>query len=131
MPKELRRTTVPPPVREWVQREAGASVVKAKRLAGASSTSIHGLTLSDGTRLVLAMAAAVMVVRQAGPDGKAAAFREAKDQLKSAADSCAARDVPAGAARAYRRVVSCISGEAGTLGARLWALWQRVAPWVK
>ncbi|QJW95641.1 hypothetical protein [Frigoriglobus tundricola] len=34
-------------------------------------------------------------------------------------------------ARAYRRVVACVAGEAGTLAARLWAVWQRVAPWVK
>src|SRR5712692_751936 len=53
LPVELRRTTVPAPVRDWVRRETGAAVVKAKRLAGASSTSIHGLYLSDGTRLVL------------------------------------------------------------------------------
>ena len=51
LPKELRRTTVPPQVRDWVRRETGATVVKAKRLAGASSTAIHGLSLSDGTRL--------------------------------------------------------------------------------
>ena len=53
MPKELRRTTVPPQVRDWVTRETGATVVKATRLAGASSTAIHRLTLSDGRRLVL------------------------------------------------------------------------------
>lgn len=53
LPKELRRTTVPPQVRDWVTRETGAMVVKAKRLPGASSTAIHGLSLSDGTRLVL------------------------------------------------------------------------------
>jgi aminoglycoside phosphotransferase (APT) family kinase protein len=53
LPRELRRTTVPPRVREWVTRETGATVVRAKRLPGASSTSIHGLYLSDGTRLVL------------------------------------------------------------------------------
>jgi Ser/Thr protein kinase RdoA (MazF antagonist) len=53
LPKELRRTTVPQQVRDWVARETGAAVVRAKRLAGASSTAIHGLTLSDGRRLVL------------------------------------------------------------------------------
>jgi Ser/Thr protein kinase RdoA (MazF antagonist) len=53
LPAELRRTTVPAHVREWVAHETGATVVKAKRLPGASSTSIHGLHLSDGTRLVL------------------------------------------------------------------------------
>jgi aminoglycoside phosphotransferase (APT) family kinase protein len=53
LPKELRRTTVPPQVRDWVTRQTGASVVKVKRLPGASSTSIHGLSLSDGSRVVL------------------------------------------------------------------------------
>ena len=85
----------------------------------------------DGTRLILAMAEAVIMVRQAGPDGKSAAFKEAKEHLKTAAAACAPKDVPAGAPRAYRRVVSCVAGEAGTLTAKLWAIWQRVAPWVK
>jgi aminoglycoside phosphotransferase (APT) family kinase protein len=53
LPRELRRTTVPPQVRDWVARETGATVVTAKRLTGASSTSIHGLALSDGSRVVL------------------------------------------------------------------------------
>jgi Phosphotransferase enzyme family len=53
LPIELRRTTVPPLVRAWVTRETRATIVRAKRLPGASSTSVHGLNLSDGTRLVL------------------------------------------------------------------------------
>jgi cellulose synthase operon protein C len=89
------------------------------------------VTVPDGTRLVLAMAEAVLMVRRSGPGGKAAAFKEAKVHLKTAAQSCGARDVPAGAGRAYRRVVSCVAGAAGTFGARLWAMWQRLAPWVK
>lgn len=92
---------------------------------------VDTLGVSDGTRLVLALAEAVLLVRRAGPGGRSAAFREAKEHLKTASGSCAASDVPAGAARAYRRVVSCISGAAGTLGAKLWAVWQRLAPWVK
>ena len=92
---------------------------------------IDSILASDGTRLVLSMAEAVLMVCQAGPGGKSAAFREAKEHLKAAAGACVGKDVPAGAARAYRRVVSCIAGEAGTMGAKLWALWQRVAPWVK
>lgn len=99
--------------------------------AAAHAARIDTVTVSDGTRLVLALAEAVLMVRQAGPGAKGAAFREAKGHLRAAAGSCAAGDVPAGAARAYRRVVSCISGAAGTLGAKLWAVWQRVAPWVK
>lgn len=53
LPVELRRTTVPTHVREWVRRETGAAVVKTKRLPGASSTAVHGLYLADGRRLVL------------------------------------------------------------------------------
>ena len=53
LPKELRRTTVPTAVREWVRRATGATVVRVRRLPGASSTAIHGLYLSDGKRLVL------------------------------------------------------------------------------
>jgi aminoglycoside phosphotransferase (APT) family kinase protein len=44
---------VPPQVRDWVTRETGLTITRVKRLAGASSTSIHCLYFSDGTRLVL------------------------------------------------------------------------------
>jgi aminoglycoside phosphotransferase (APT) family kinase protein len=40
-------------VREWVARETGATILKTRRLPGASSTAVHGLHLSDGRRLVL------------------------------------------------------------------------------
>jgi RimJ/RimL family protein N-acetyltransferase/aminoglycoside phosphotransferase (APT) family kinase protein len=53
LPVELRRPTVPPSVRSWVASRAGARVVRTRRLAGASSTAVHGLYLSDGRRLVL------------------------------------------------------------------------------
>ncbi|MBY0458180.1 MAG: hypothetical protein K2V38_12630, partial [Gemmataceae bacterium] len=92
---------------------------------------VDTVTVSDGTRLVLGMAQAVLLVKQAGPDAKTGAFKEAKDVLRVAAAACAPKDVPAGAARAYRRVVSCVAGEAGALTAKLWAVWQRLAPWVK
>jgi tetratricopeptide (TPR) repeat protein len=92
---------------------------------------VDAVAIPDGTRLVLALAEAAVMVKQAGPGGKAAAFAEAKAHLKTAAGSCAAKDVPAGAARAYRKVAARIAADAGTLGARVWALWQRLAPWVK
>jgi Ser/Thr protein kinase RdoA (MazF antagonist) len=44
---------VPPGVRAWIARETGATVVRTRRLAGASSTAVHGVTLSDGARVVL------------------------------------------------------------------------------
>src|SRR5262245_30160384 len=53
LPPELRRTTVPPAVRAWVERHTGVRVVRVRRLAGASSTAVHGLYAADGTRLVL------------------------------------------------------------------------------
>ena len=48
-----------------------------------------------------------------------------------AALSATGGSVPFGAGRAYRKVVSRIVADAGTLAAKLWALWQRVAPWVR
>ncbi len=99
--------------------------------ASTHTAKIDAVTVSDSTRLILAMAQAVVMVKQAGPDGKAAAFKEAKETLRVAADACAAKDVPAGAARAYRRVAAGVAGEAGALTAKLWAVWQRIAPWVK
>jgi tetratricopeptide (TPR) repeat protein len=115
--------------RVWLALDLALSGQPAE--AATHTTKVDTVTASDGTRLILAMAEAVMMVRSAGPDGKAAAFSEAKENLKAASAACAAADVPAGAARVYRRVVSCISGEASGFGATLWALWQRVAPWVK
>jgi Phosphotransferase enzyme family len=53
LPAELRRTTVPPAVRAWVERNAGVRIARVRRLAGASSTAVHGLYTTDGTRLVL------------------------------------------------------------------------------
>jgi aminoglycoside phosphotransferase (APT) family kinase protein len=53
LPPELRRTTVPPAVRAWVERNSGVRIARVRRLAGASSTAVHGLYTTDGTRLVL------------------------------------------------------------------------------
>jgi len=53
LPPELRRTTVPPPVRAWIGRETGSPVASVRRLAGASSTAVHRVGLVDGRRLVL------------------------------------------------------------------------------
>jgi hypothetical protein len=115
--------------RAWLSLDLALSGQPSE--ASAHGAKIDTVTASDGTRLILAMAEAVVMVRQAGPGGKSGAFREAKEHLKTAAAACTSKDVPAGAARAFRRVVSCVAGEAGTLTARLWAVWQRVAPWVK
>jgi aminoglycoside phosphotransferase (APT) family kinase protein len=53
LPAELRRTAVPAEVRIWVERHAGAGIVKVRRLPGASSTAVHGLWFDNRARLVL------------------------------------------------------------------------------
>lgn len=53
LPPELRRTTVPPAVRAWVEAHAGRRIERVRRLPGASSTAVHGVWFDDGTRLVL------------------------------------------------------------------------------
>jgi len=92
---------------------------------------IDSVSVGDGERLILAMAEAAIMVPRAGPAGKSAAFSEAKDHLRVASHSCATRDVPVGAGRAYRKVVTRLANDASSLSANLWAIWQRVAPWVK
>ncbi len=99
--------------------------------AGAQLGRVEAAALPPGTRLVHVLTEAVLMVTRAGPGGKSAAFAEAREHVKTTANSVPSRDVPAGANRAYRRVVTRLASEAGTLNARLWALWQRVAPWVK
>jgi cellulose synthase operon protein C len=99
--------------------------------AAALATRVDTVTVPEGTRLVLAMAEAVLMVGRAGPAGKSAALVEAKEHLRSAAGACGPRGFPAGAGRAYRRVVKKLASDAGTLGARLWAFWQRLRPWVR
>ena len=53
LPAELRRTTVPGPVREWIWRIMGSAVVRVLRLPGASSTAVHRVDLADAGRIVL------------------------------------------------------------------------------
>src|SRR6478672_6894872 len=53
LPVELRRTTVPESVRAWIEAATGAAVERVRRLPGASSAAVHGVWLSDRTRLVL------------------------------------------------------------------------------
>jgi hypothetical protein len=99
--------------------------------AAAQGSKIDTVTVPETTRLILAMAEALLMVVRAGPGAKAAAFAEAKDHLRSAAGACAPRRFPPGAGRAYQRVVAKLAVEAGTLTAKAWALWQRFMPWVK
>lgn len=53
LPVELRRVTVSPASRAWVAAETGATVLRARRLPGASSSAVHRLDLSDGRTVVL------------------------------------------------------------------------------
>lgn len=53
LPTELRRTTVPACVREWVERQVRAGIVRVRRLPGASSTAVHAIYFDDNRRLVL------------------------------------------------------------------------------
>jgi aminoglycoside phosphotransferase (APT) family kinase protein len=53
LPVELRRTSVPEQVRDWVRRVTGSTVVRVARLPGASSAAVHRLDLADGDKVVL------------------------------------------------------------------------------
>src|SRR4051812_3796529 len=53
LPVELRRTTVPPPVRAWVRSQFGSDVVSSRRLPGASTSAVHRLWLADERTVVL------------------------------------------------------------------------------
>ena len=99
--------------------------------AAAQISRVDSVTIPDGTRLILAMAEAVVMVATAGPGGKVAALAEAKDHLRSASAACTAGGTPPGAGRAYRKVVRKLTAATGTLAARAWGLWQRVSSWVK
>ena len=51
--------------------------------------------------------------------------------MKSAAAAFGPRTFPAGAGRAYRKVVKKLAADTGTVAAKVWALSQRWFPWVK
>lgn len=87
---------------------------------------IDTVGLDDGTRLLVAMASAAVRVSR-----DPSAFSDAKEDLRTAAGSCSAGDVPPGAGRWYRKILDRISADAGTLGAKGWAVWQRIRPWIK
>jgi hypothetical protein len=77
------------------------------------------------------MTESVLMVARAGPAGKSVAFAEAKDHLRTAAGACASRGFPKGSGRAYQKVVRKLAAEVCTINAKLWAIWQRLVPWVK
>jgi hypothetical protein len=115
--------------RAWLALDLALSGQAAE--ASAQIARVDGTLPPPGTRLVVAMAEAAVMVQQAGPGGKAAAFAEAKEHLRTAAGACPSKDVPTGAKRAYRKLVARLAADAGMLGAKAWAIWQRVRPWVR
>ena len=91
---------------------------------------IDSIGLPDGTRLAMVIADSLVMVQSAGTEGKKAAFNEAKERIKIAADTCAARDVPPGLPRWYKKAVARLAADAG-LFAKAWVWWQQLHPWVK
>ena len=79
-------------------------------------------------RVVYQLAEVLLTVQRAAD--KPAAFAEAKKDLRVAADSCAVKERLVGTAAAYRRVVARLAADVGGVSARLWALAQRVRPWL-
>lgn len=92
---------------------------------------IDRIGLPDGTRLLVALAEALVMVQHAGPDAKAAAFAEAREHLRTAAGSCDIADQPLGLARWYRRVVTRLAMDSGLITAKIWAFWQKFRPWIR
>ena len=118
-----------PDFRAWLA--LSAAVEGRTEEAAAQLRAVDQLGQTDGLKLLLAMAEALVMVQQAGPAGKRQAFADAKEHLHTAADACAAKDVPPGAARWYHKVTERLASDAGTLPAKIWAWWQRALPWVK
>ena len=92
-------------------------------------TAVDRIGQPDWVKLLLVMASTLVAVQQAGAKG--AAFAEGRENLKAAAGACEPADVPPGATRWWRAVADQLAADAGTIAARLWALRQRVGPWVK
>ena len=86
---------------------------------------------SDDVKLLLAMAQALLEVGTAQSNRKGEAFAEAREDLRAAADACAPSDTAPGTARWFRRVADELARRTGTVRARLWALRQRLQPWVR
>jgi hypothetical protein len=113
-----------PPAEFRAWRAVFAAVAGRTDDAAEQSKAVDRVGQPDGVRLLLAMADALVAVQRGGP------FAEARDNLRAAADACAAADVPPGAGRWWRKVADRLAADAGTVGARFWALRQRVRPWV-
>lgn len=115
--------------RAWLALDAALDGRTAE--AAGMRRAIDPLGLPDGVRLVLAMAEALVMVQQAGAEGKKVAFSEARDHLRTACGACDAADTPPGAARWYKRTVHRLAQDVGGITARLWATWVNFAPAVR
>jgi tetratricopeptide (TPR) repeat protein len=87
--------------------------------------------LDQPHRLVYAMADAVVQVQAAPPAERAAAFHRAKAALAQAVAEVDDMPVDIAIVQTYHASVSRIARDAGTLRAKLWALWQRWLPPLK
>jgi tetratricopeptide (TPR) repeat protein len=112
--------------RAWLALDAavGGNYDRAKHWLGP----IDPLGKSDGVKLVLSMACAIVSVATA--PNPSAAMIDVKADLKIAAEACAAGEVPPGTARWYLKTVAAL-GHLGGLKAKCWALMQKWKPWVK
>ena len=88
---------------------------------------VDPLGKGDGVKLMLTLAQSVLAVRTA--TDPAAAFAEAKADVKTAAAACAPGEIPPGASRWYIRVVATLA-KAGGIRAKYWAMMQKWKPWV-
>lgn len=119
----------PPDFQGWLALLAALDGRTAEAAEYLNATERIGLP--DGVKLLFAEAAALVAVQQASAAEKAAVFADARADLRAATAACAQATRPAAAGRWYQRVVARLSRDTGTLTARLWAIKQRLLPWMR
>jgi tetratricopeptide (TPR) repeat protein len=118
---------LPPDMTAWLALEAalaGEAAAAQEHLGQIDRTG-----LPDAVRLLVTLAEAVLAVGGAGP-GRAAAFREAVEDIKAAAGACPPNERPVGIGRVYQKVVSKLAAVGG-VRATAWGWWQRLRPLVR
>lgn len=98
--------------------------------AAAYLNSTERIGLPDGTKLLFAVAAACVAIQKAPLVEKGTVFADARADLRAAVDACPKTEIPPGLARWFQRVVTRLVRETGTLTATLWAIRQRLFPWI-
>ena len=105
-----------------------------RALAGATDEadealdSVDPVGQPDAVRLVLSFGESLVAVQRSAD--KPRALEEAKRDLQASIDACRAAEVPPGARRLYPAVVRRLAADAGTWAGTLWALGQRLRPWL-